>query len=80
MNVQLIHGHFAPQDAIDIITRIIDVKITFHESKIQNHSSEEDITMREKRIHELQNSLAAIREQIKNAPASVNLEAVLQLN
>jgi len=50
MNIKLLNGSFDPADAIRIITSMIEVKIKFHEDKIQNSSLEEDIKMQENRI------------------------------
>ena len=50
MNIQLMQGQFSAQDAIDIITQLINVKIKFHEKKIEAHDGEEATKMREKRI------------------------------
>ncbi|GAA4460152.1 hypothetical protein GCM10023189_34860 [Nibrella saemangeumensis] len=57
MTIQLINGHFNPQEALDILTQMVYVKIQFHENKIKHSDSEEDIKTREKRIKDLQREL-----------------------
>ena len=52
--MEFIKGHFTKQEAIEILTHVIHVKIRFHENKIHSTSNEEDIKMREKRIKQLQ--------------------------
>ncbi|MBC7628927.1 MAG: hypothetical protein H7254_16730, partial [Ferruginibacter sp.] len=50
MNIQLIQGQFSANEAIEIITQMIQVKIKFQENKINNTHGEEATKMREKRI------------------------------
>ena len=57
MKIHLIKGQFSSKDALDIITKMINIKIKFQEEKIENSHNEEDIKMRETRIKILQNYL-----------------------
>jgi hypothetical protein len=66
MKIQLIEGHFNAKDAIEIITQMIHVKIKFHENKIDNANNEEDVKMREKKIHLLQKNLFEVRKIIES--------------
>lgn len=79
MELQLIKGHFTPQDAVDLITRIIDVKIKYHEGKITSESSEEDIKMREKRIKQLQKELFEVRQYISHKTGKISLDSTLTI-
>lgn len=79
MNIQLIHGRFSPQEAIDIITKMVHVKIKFHEDKITASSNEEDIKMREKRIKQLQKELYELRALITTKKNSVGMEASVEI-
>jgi predicted RNase H-like nuclease (RuvC/YqgF family) len=79
MKIQLIHGHFNSNDAMDIITQMIHVKIRFHENKIQDSSTEEDIKMRESRIRQLQKELFEARKVIEKNKGQINLEGEIQL-
>ncbi len=79
MEPQLIKGHFTPQDAVDLITRIIDVKIKYHEGKITSESSEEDIKMRERRIKQLQNELFDVRQQMGNKTGKISLDSTITI-
>lgn len=76
MNIQLIHGQFNPQEAIDIITKMIHVKIKFQESKISGACSEDDMKMRENKIKRLQNDLHETRLFIEQHD-TVNLESTI---
>lgn len=80
MNIQLIQGQFSPQEAIDIITKMIHVKIKFHEDKIHSHSNEEDIKMREKRIKKLQEELFEIRNFIAIKKGNIKMHSLLEIN
>lgn len=77
MNLQLIQGQFSAQDAIDIITQMINVKIKFHEKKINSAHTEEDIKMREKRIKQLQQELRESRIYIESQGDYIALESEL---
>lgn len=64
MNIQLIEGTFEKNDALDIITKLFQVKIQYHESKIANSITEEDLKITEAKIKSLQSNLATAREKI----------------
>ena len=51
--IQLIHGQFNTKDALDLVTKMIDAKIKFHESRINSFCEEEDVKMRENKIKTL---------------------------
>ncbi len=79
MNIQLIHGQFNQQEAIELITQLVQVKIKYHEKKIHQTSHEEDIKMREKRIKQLQQELAEARQYLLSNGEKVNLNSDIQL-
>lgn len=74
MNIQLIQGEFSAQDALELITQMIHVKIRYHENKIASKSNEEDIKYRESKIKKLQKDLYELRNNIstKTDPAIIN--------
>ena len=80
MDIQLIQGQFNAQDAIDILTQLLEVKIKFHENKINNDLSEEATKMREKRIKSLQTDLQNIRQYIKENGDSITLQSQININ
>lgn len=65
-NFPLLKGSFTKEDAIDILTKMVDVKIKYHEDKIQHLANEEDIKMRENRIKQLQKDLYEARIFVEN--------------
>lgn len=79
MQIQLINGQFGGREAAELITRMINVKIKYHEEKIQKDSSEEDIKMREARIRELQKDLYEVRKYIEHQDKPLKLTSGLQL-
>lgn len=79
-NMQLIKGTFKTQDALQIISRLVEVKIKFHEDKIGLSQSEEDIKMRERRIKELQRYLKETRDALIDNPGEINMDAIIHLN
>ena len=79
MKIQLIEGHFSVKDATEIITQMLHVKIKFHENKIDNSDNEEDVKMREKKIHLLQKNLFEVRKIVELKGEGVNLNAEIEI-
>ena len=75
MNIQLIEGQFNTKEALNLITQMIHVKIKYHENKINNNSSEEDVKYRETKIKNLQKELFELKYYLDNNGNSVQLEA-----
>jgi len=69
MKLELLQGQYSSNDIIDIVSKIIQVKINYHEQKISNSDNEEDIEQREKKIKGLQEKLQEIRLNLKNKNA-----------
>lgn len=80
MKLQLIHGTFPAKDASALITELIKVKIKYHEDRIHNGQTEEDIKAREAKIKRLHHELDGLREYLNANPMSVELEAEIQIN
>lgn len=80
MKIQLIKGSFPRQDAIELITKMLDVKIRFHESKIMKNQHEEDVKMREKRIKELQHDLDKIKALNNDNALNWDLESEISID
>lgn len=64
MTIQLIQGDFTSDEALELISQLIQVKINFHENKINKMSHEEDTKRREVKIKELQKDLDFVRDYI----------------
>lgn len=79
MELQLIKGHFSAQDAVEIMTRMIDVKIKYHEGKITSESTMEDIKMRERRIKQLQKELFELRQHIDKKVGKISLNSTVTI-
>jgi hypothetical protein len=80
MELSLIQGRFRRQDAIDILTRMVHVKISFHESRIQQSSDEDDIKFRESKIKQLQRELYDCVQHIRKDESDwVELNAAVRL-
>jgi hypothetical protein len=58
---------------------MIHVKISFHEEKIRDAKTEEDVKMRESRIRQLQRDLYEIRNQLQSRTEAVDLAAQIEL-
>ncbi len=80
METQLIQGEFSSSEATELITQLIDVKIKYHESKIEQNLNEEDIKFREKKIKNLQKELYEIRNQLAYNSEKLRMEAIIKIN
>ncbi len=80
MHLQLIKGSFNASEALDILTKLVDVKIKFHESKIEKSHSEEDIKMREKRIKQLQHEFYETKQAILAKGKNCELESSITIS
>mgnify|MGYP002780888520 CR=1 FL=1 len=79
MNIQLIQGEFDTRDALDLIAQMLQVKISYHETKILTSNHEEDIKRRESRIKALQNALYDVRNQVSSAQGNIKLNAEINI-
>lgn len=80
-DIKLIDGVFDAVEAMDLVTQLIHVKIKFHENKINQSSSEEDIKMRETRIKQLQRDVYEARQTLKHGRSErVRLSSTIQLS
>jgi Spy/CpxP family protein refolding chaperone len=79
MKIQLIEGSFDKQDALNLLSKIIKVKIDFHESKIDADSNAEDVRMREQKIKKLQNNLMDLRNQINDCSSGIVINASIEI-
>lgn len=80
MNLQLINGEFNSHDAIELIAQMVNIKIKYHENKINNCGNEEDIKTRETKIKRLQNEFFEFKKNITSKTNSVILEAIVKTN
>ena len=80
MKLQLINGRFSSDEAINILTKMVQVKIKFHEDKIHSHFNEEDIKMQEKRIKQLQKELFEIKNLINAKQTNIEMHSMVEIN
>jgi len=80
MNVPLLKGNFSSAEALDLLHQLFQVKIKFHESKIETSQNEEDIKMREQRIKALQHDFATAKNTILSGGSSCVMESDIKLN
>jgi len=79
MVIQLIQGQFNQDEAIEIITQMIHIKIKYHENKITRNSNEEDIKNRETKIKRLQKELFEAKESLLSKRRNVSIDAVINI-
>ena len=75
MDIQLIDGQFSEKDALKILTEIIHVNIRFHENKIKEQPSQNDINHHENQIKQLQKNLFEVSDLIRYSNKSINLKS-----
>lgn len=79
MELKLISGSFDKNDAIELISQLINVKMRFHENKINMTQSMDDIKAREKRIIQLQNEMRGCIEALKNIDGKVSMMSQIKI-
>jgi hypothetical protein len=79
MNLQLVKGNFEKQEAYDLILKLFQVKINYHESKIEKDSNEEDIKSREEKIKRIQNQLSELKNLIDSNVNTVEINASIEV-
>ncbi|HRD38025.1 MAG TPA: hypothetical protein PLC65_05295 [Bacteroidia bacterium] len=79
MKINLLNGNFSRKESLDLITKMIHVKVKFHEDKIASAENEEDIKMRETRIRQLQKDLYEVRNLIESSKGNINLTGEINL-
>lgn len=80
MTIQLLEGEFNTAEGLDLISQMINIKIKYQESKINNSANEEDIKQRESKIKRLQKDLEDIRKYVANNSNKLNIQSVINLN
>jgi hypothetical protein len=79
MKLQLIDGAFSPEETLELLTQLYQVKIKFHEEKVKKSANEEDIKMREGKIKLLQKNLDEARAYVKNKDKHFHVESSIIL-
>jgi len=77
--LQLIQGSFEKEDALDLITELVQVKIRYHENKIGRSENEEDIERREGRIRQLQMDLSKLREEFNQQNNRIAIQSNIEI-
>ena len=80
MKISLLKGSFTPKEMEKLITELIQVKIKFHEEKIQISDAEETMKMRGNRIIKLQNDLKELRALLNNSETLINVDTEIVLS
>jgi len=79
MKIQLIQGEFNSKDAIELIAQMVHIKIKYHENKINNQSTEEDIKARESKIKSLQKELFELRKTLDSSDQNIIIQAAIDV-
>lgn len=77
--LQLIQGSFEKEEALDLITELVQVKIRYHENKIGSSENEEDIERREGRIRQLQMDLSKLRSAFNQQNNRIDIQSNIEI-
>ena len=80
MKIQLLKGSFTTKEAEKLISDLLQVKIKYHETKIESDDDEETMKMRENRIIKLQNELTAFKKHISMNQNSIVIESEITIS
>lgn len=79
MELKLIHGEYTPNEALTLVTNLVEVKVKFLENQINQQTDEADIKVRETKIKRLQAELHEYRSFVMGSSKAVNVEAIVSL-
>ena len=79
MQINLVDGQFDVAEGLSLISRLVEVKIRFHEEKINSLSAEEDIKMRENRVQKLQKELEDLRGQLNGKAIKLQIKSEINI-
>lgn len=80
MTIQPINGYFNKHDTIDIISKIITIKIQYHEEKMKLSNSKKFIEVSESRILQLQKDLYNFKKYIEIYDRVVYMQSTIVLS
>ena len=79
MIIHLIQGEFNFNDAMELITQMVHIKIKYYENIINSHINEEDIKIKEAKIKLLQKELFELRKTIHSKTNCLKVEAIIKI-
>ncbi|MEI8194191.1 MAG: hypothetical protein EBR91_03170 [Flavobacteriia bacterium] len=79
MKIQQLNGTINASDAVELMAHLVHLKIKYHEHRINNQSSEEDIKTREEKIKQLQKELFEFKKTFHSNTDTVTIEAILKI-
>ena len=80
MEIQLMQGVFNSNDAIEFITKMIQINLKYYEDNIKNDNNEEDIKIREVKIKNLQKELYQLRQKLNSKKILVKVDAKINID
>lgn len=78
MNFKLINGIFTRSEAYEILSRMIEVKLSFQESKLAELTDEEEIKARKQRIETLRHDLEELETKFEQSEEMVSISATVK--
>lgn len=79
MNIDLMNGTFSPNEAMELISRLVDAKIRFLQDRIETTASEEDIKMRETRIRRIQSEFHQAKKTLMGSDKPCEVVSTIAL-
>ena len=79
MHFNLINGTYSQIEALEILSRMVQVKIEFHEDHIIHSTDEDDRKMRQQRIKELESDLFKMRKEIEKSKGRIAISATVKI-
>ena len=79
MTIPLIQGEFSYNDAMDLITQMIHIKIKYHKNKIAGTENEEEVKSLEAKIIQFQKELFEARNKIKAKKGAIKINSIINI-
>lgn len=79
MNFRLTDGYFTREEALEFLTKIISLKIRYHEEKLVKAHKAEEIERRESHIKQLHKEFYEAKQLIMSKNKKVELHTLIEI-
>lgn len=79
MKINLLNGNFTRRETLELITKMIHVKVKHHEEKLAASENETEMKLRETRIRQLQKELYEAQNYLETCKGTVKLKGEINL-
>jgi len=79
MNIQLIDEEVKPREALELVTRLIHLKINYYQDKMNAQPSGPKLRETEQKIKQLQKELFLLKKTLDKKTGPLKLDAIIRI-